>query len=179
MPTATFAKRYAQAAFEIAQEKNELEKWQLDLRKTAGLTRDSEFIDLMENPKLGFELKAKLAKEKMGKINPLVLNMAYLLISKGKFRSAEQIADSYERLLDDYYGIKHAEIITAIPLDDKDKKKLTNNLETMLGGKVSISLRVDPNIIGGFIAKIDGSLIDGSIHNKLELLKKSISETKK
>ena len=134
--TTTFAKRYAQAAFEIAQEKNELEKWQSDLRKIAELIQDAEFTDLVENPKLAFELKAKLLEEKLGKINPLALNLAYLLVIKGRLKSTGQIADEYERLLDDYHGIRHAEVTTAVPLDDADKKKLSQRLEAIAGGLV-------------------------------------------
>ena len=179
MPITTFAKRYAQAVFEIAQEKNELEKWHADLIKTAEITQDSKFIDLVENPKLGFELKAELVKEKLGKINPLVLNLAYLLIMKGRLKHTGQIADEYQRLLDDYRGIKHAEVTTAVPLDDADKKKLSQRLESIVGKKVSVTLQVDPDIIGGIIARIDGSLVDGSVRHKLEILKKSMSETRR
>lgn len=179
MPIITSAKRYAQAAFEIAQEKNKLEEWRLDLRKIAELTQDSEFISLLENPKLPFELKAKLTQERLDKINPLALNLAYLLIVKSRLKSAGQIADAYERLLDDYYGIRHAEVTTAIPFDDINKEKLSQRLEAIIGKKVSISLQVDPNILGGIVTRIDDSLVDASIRNKLEVLKKSLVETKR
>ncbi len=179
MPTTTFAKRYAQAAFRIAQEKNELQEWRPDLREIAELMQDLEFAALVENPKLPFELKAKLAQERLGKINPLALNLAYLLIAKGRLKSAGQIADEYEHLLDDYYGIRHAEVITAIPLDDADKERLSHRLEAIVGKKVSVSLQVDPNILGGVVARINDSLIDGSIHNKLEIMKKSLVETRR
>ena len=179
MSTTIFAKRYAQAAFEIAQEKNELEKWQSDLGKIAKLVQDTEFITLVENPKLPFEFKAKFLEEKLGKINPLTLNLAYLLTSKGRLKSAGQIAEEYEALLDDYRGIRHAEITTAIPIDDTDKKNLSQRLEEMVGKKVSVSLKVDPNIIGGIIARIDGSLVDGSVRSKLEALKKNMATTKR
>ena len=67
MPATVSSKRYAQAVFEIASEKNELEKWQPDLKRIAELAQDSETMSLLENPKVPFELKAKLAQEKLGK----------------------------------------------------------------------------------------------------------------
>lgn len=179
MPVTTFIKRYAQAIFEIALEGNELEEWRADLGKIAQLTQDAEFAALVENPKLPSELKAKLAKEKLGEINPLALNLVYLLIVKGRLKYTGQIANEYERLLDDHYGITHAEVTTAIPLDKSDTERLSHHLETTVGKKVSVNLQVNPDILGGFIARIGDRLIDGSIRNKLNELKKSLVETRR
>jgi F-type H+-transporting ATPase subunit delta len=175
MPITTSVKRYAQAVFEIALESNVLKEWQSDLRKIARLIQDTEFASLIENPKLPFELKAKLAREILGKINPMALNLAYLLIAKGKLKNAGQLADEYERLLNDHYGIKTAEVTTAIALDNTERERLSHHLEAIIGKKVSVNIQVNPDILGGFIARIDDSLIDGSIRNKLEMLKKSLA----
>ena len=174
MPITTSVKRYAQAVFEIALESNKLKEWQSDLRKIARLIQDTEFASLIENPKLPFELKAKLAREILGKINPMALNLVYLLIAKGKLKNAGQLADEYERLLNDHYGIKTAEVTTAIALDNTERERLSHHLEAIIGKKVSVNIQVNPDILGGFIARIDDSLIDGSIRNKLEMLKKSL-----
>jgi F-type H+-transporting ATPase subunit delta len=179
MPVTTSVKRYAQAVFEIALESNKLEEWQSNLGKIAQLVQDTEFMALVENPKLPFELKAKLVQERLGKINPMALNLVYLLIAKGKLKNAGQIADEYERLLNDHYGIKSAEVTTAVALDDTEKERLGHYLEAIVGRKIRINTQIDPDILGGFIARIDDSLIDGSIHNKLEMLKKSLVETRK
>jgi F-type H+-transporting ATPase subunit delta len=175
MPITTSVKRYAQAVFEIALESNILKEWQSDLRKIARLIQDTEFASLIENPKLPFELKAKLAREILGKINPMALNLVYLLIAKGKLKNAGQLADEYERLLNDHYGIKTAEVTTAIALDNTERERLSHHLEAIIGKKVSVNIQVNPDILGGFIARIDDSLIDGSIRNKLEMLKKSLA----
>jgi F-type H+-transporting ATPase subunit delta len=179
MPVTTSVKRYAQAVFEIALESNKLKEWQSNLRKIAKIAQNTEFTNLIENPKLAFELKAKLAQEILGKINPMALNLVYLLIAKGKLKNAGQLAEEYERLLNDHYGIKSAEVTTAIALDDAEKERLSHHLEAIIGKKVRIKIQVDPDILGGFIARIDDSLIDGSIRNKLEMLKKSLAETRR
>jgi len=178
--TATLSsKRYAQAAFEIAKEQNKLEEWQDDLNKVAGLMREAEVVSFMENPKLPFENKAKLVREALKDVNPLAINLACLLILKGRVGNAEQVAREYERILDDYHGIKHAVITTAIPVDDSTKKMLSQRLETMVGKKVSVSLEVDPNVLGGFVARIEDNLIDFSIRNKLNLMKKDLAEMRR
>jgi len=175
MPITTSVKRYAQAVFEIALESKKLKEWQSNLGKIAQLARNTEFTTLVENPKITFELKAKLVREILGKINPMALNLVYLLIAKGKLKDAGKLADEYERLLNDHYGIKSAEVTTAIALDRTEREKLSHHLETIVGKKVSIKIQVNPDILGGFIARIDDSLIDGSIRNKLEMLKKGLA----
>ena len=179
MSVSVSSKRYAQAIFQIAKEDGEFDKWQSDLMKLAELMQDSELVALVESPKLLFEMKAKLVQERLDKINPLALNLAYLLITKNKFKNAGQIAKEYGHLLDDYHGIKRAEITTAIPLDSSDRNQFGQRLETLIDSKVSIDFIVDPDILGGFIARVNGSLIDGSVRNRLELLKKNLVETEK
>ena len=178
MPVTTSVRRYAQAVFEIALESNKLKEWQSDLRKIAKLIQDAEFIALAENPKLPFELKMRLVQERLDETNPMALNLAYLLITKGKLKIAGQLADEYERLLNDYRGIKSADVTTAIALDDAEREILSHHLEAITRKKVIINSQVDPDILGGFIARIDDSLVDGSIRNKLEMLKKSLAETR-
>ena len=175
MPITTSVKRYAQAVFEIALESNKLKEWQSDLGKIAQLMQDTEFTSLIENPKLPFELKAKLAREILGKMNTMTLNLVYLLIAKGQLKNVRQLADEYERLLNDHYGIKTAEVTTAIALDNTEREKLSQHIEAIIGKKVNINIQVNPDILGGFIARIDDSLIDASIRNKLEMLKKSLA----
>jgi F-type H+-transporting ATPase subunit delta len=179
MSITTSSKRYAQAVFQIARDRNNLDVWQTDLNKITELMQNSDFLSVIENPKISFELKAKLIRELLGKVNPLALNFSYLLIVKNKFKNASQIAEEFEHLLNEYRGIRNAEIITAIAIDNSDRNNLTKRLETMLGSKIAVDFKVDPAILGGFIAKVDGNLIDGSIRNKLEMLKKNMAGIKK
>ncbi len=179
MAVTTSIKRYAQAVFEIALESNKLKEWQSNLAKIAKLVEDDEFIGLAENPKVPFNMKTKLVQEKLGKTESMSLNLVYLLISKGKLKTANLVSEEYDRLLNEHYGIKSAEVTTAIPLDNVEKEKLSQNLETLIGKKVSMQVQIDPDILGGFIARIDDSLIDGSIRSRLEMLKKRLAETGK
>jgi len=179
MPVTTSAKRYAQAIFEIALESDKLKDWQSNLTKVAKLLTDEEFIELAENPKIPFDLKKKLVQEKLGKTSLMVLNLVYLLVSKGKIGTAGQISEQYDRLMNEHYGIKKADVTTAVPLDKAEAEKLGKHLEELVGKKVSMNLQVNPDILGGFIARIDDSMIDGSIRNRLETLKKRLAETRK
>jgi F-type H+-transporting ATPase subunit delta len=173
------SRRYAKAIFEIASEKGNFEEWQNDLNKIAVITQNSELDLLFENPKLKFEQKTELLDRFLGKINQEALNFAHLLILKNKYRNAPQISEQYRTLVDEFRGIKRAEIVSAIPLDDSEKNNIARRLEQIIGSKISCEFRVDEKILGGFIARVDGSLIDGSIKNRLDSLRNSIGLIKK
>ncbi len=174
MPKNISSKRYVQAIFEIARDSNEFDAWRADLKSIVGLMQDSEFSGLIENPKVPFDLKANLAEQKLGKMNQSVLNLVYFLISKDKLNYIDQISRDYDLLLDDYNGIKHAEVTTAMPIDDAEEKAISSKLESLVGGKVTIHIHTDPALIGGTVIRIGDSLIDGSIRNKLDTLKREL-----
>jgi len=170
-----YARRYSQAVLEIAVERGELDRWQSDLRKIASLGEDAAFVTLLESPKLHFEDKARLLSEQLGDINPLALNLVYLLVARGRLSIVGEIADEYQRLLNSYRGIEEAEVTTAIPLDDEDKLRLEERLGAIVGKKVVIKPEVDSGLIGGVVARVGGKLIDGSTRSRLEALKRELS----
>ena len=176
MPKITSGKRYAQAAFELALEKNELESWQQGLRKIADLTTDEELMALLQNPRLPFPAKKSLLEKRLGEINPLTFNLALVLVSKGILRRGNDIFQQYNTLLDVHRGIERAKVTAALPLADEDQEAISRRLEKIVERKVVIDAQVDPSIIGGFIAKVGDMLIDGSVRQRLETLKKSLVE---
>jgi F-type H+-transporting ATPase subunit delta len=161
--------------FNIARERNELDRWQSDLGRIATLAEDEAFFALLESPKVPFADKARLLSQWLGDINPLALNLVYLLVARGRLGMVGDIADEYQRLLDSYRGIEQAEVTTAVPLDDKDKQRLEERLGAVVGKKVVVKPRVDPSILGGIVARIGGKLLDGSTRSKLMALKKALA----
>jgi len=174
MPRKVYARRYAQAVFEIALEKNELERWQTDIQKIVDVVSDDTFLVALESPKIKVDDKSRLLSERMGDINPLALNLVRLLIARGGIGMIGQIAGEFERLLESYRGIQKANVTTAVPLDDKDKQKLADNLGSLLGTKIELESEVNPEIIGGIVARVGGKLLDGSTRTKLAALKREL-----
>jgi len=166
-----YAKRYSQAVFGIALEREELDRWHSDLGRIASLGEDATLIAWLESPKFRFDAKVGLLSERLGDINPLALNLAYLLVARGGFGMAGDIADEYQRLVDSYRGIEQAEVTTAIPLDDEDRLRLAEHLEVVIGNKVVVKSKVDSSLIGGIVVRIGGKLLDGSTCSKLEALR--------
>ena len=176
MPKRVSGKWYAQAIFELALEKKELEGCQKGLDQLAELTRDESLMALLENPKLPFEAKEHLLREKLGEGHPFVFNLALLLVSKDGLRLAGDIDHHFRLLFDAYRGIEHAEVTTAVPLNEKEREIVSNRIGEFTGRKVTLDLQVDPSIIGGFIARIGDTMIDGSVRQNLDSLGKNLLE---
>ncbi len=177
MADKVYARRHARAVFNIALAGKELNRWQSDLRRLANLIKDSALFALLEDPELHFDNKARVLSERLGEINPLALKLVALLVAKGKLDMIADIADEYQRLVDNYRGIEGAEVaevITAIALDDEYKLELAQRLTDMVGKPIVLQPKVDPSLIGGVIIRIGDRLLDGSIHSKLQALKKEM-----
>jgi F-type H+-transporting ATPase subunit delta len=168
------ARRYAQAVFEIALEKNELERWQTDLQKVVAAVSEGDLLAALESPKIKLEDKSRFLTERLGAINPLVINLTLLLISRLAIGIIGEVAREYQRLLNVYHGIKAADVITAVPIDVKEKNKLATKLGELMDARVEISAQVDPAILGGMVVRVDGKLLDGSTRSKLIALKKEL-----
>ena len=175
MARKAFVKRYAQAIFEIALAQKDLNKWQAELEKVARLSDDVAFVTVLESPKFRLEDKVKVLAERLGAVSELALNLASLLIIKGRFGMARDITSEYKRLVDGYYGIEEAEVITAVPLSDAEREDLKNRLSALTGKKVVIRTEIDPKLIGGILVRIAGKLIDGSTRSKLADLKRELA----
>jgi F-type H+-transporting ATPase subunit delta len=163
--------------FRIALEGQELNRWQSELRRIVSLSNDMALFTLLENPAVSFNEKAKVLSERLGDINPLALKLVSLLVAKGKLGMIGDIAEDYQRLVDNYRGVEGteiAEVTTAIPLDDEDQLKLAQRLTSLVGKPVVLKVKVDSDLIGGIIIRIGDKLIDGSIRRKLAALKRGL-----
>jgi F-type H+-transporting ATPase subunit delta len=179
MPRISSGKRYAQAAFELALERNELENWRAGLKRVAELSGNEELMALLQSPRIPFDAKKDLLHKQLGGIHPLVSNLAFLLVGKGIFRLIGDIFRLFNDLLDAHQGIERAEVTAAIPLSDEDKETISSRLGKFVDRKVAIDAQVDASLIGGFIARVGDMLIDGSIRQRLESLKKSLVEVRR
>lgn len=83
----------------------------------------------------------------------------------------------FSEMADEHRGIARAEVITAVPLDNAQRSQLAAGLAKMVGrDEVKISESVDPEIIGGVVAKVGDRLIDGSTRTQLQAMRDSLAE---
>ena len=172
------AKRHAQAVFQLALEQGELEKWLEDLKTIATTLSEPQLMAILESPSVHLDEKMALISRCLPGVSQLALNLVYLLIARRRLSLIEQIVSEYERLADAYQGLEHAEVTTAIPLDEEDKKRLSERLASLTGTRIMLSTKVNPDVIGGFVVRIGDRLIDGSIKSKLNSLRKSLVEVR-
>ena len=170
------ARRYAQAVLAIALERDELDRWQADLDVMATAMTEPTLASLCENPRIPMRDKIRLLRDGLAGLNPLAVNLACLLVARGRLELVGQLAAEYRRLANARRGIEEAEVITAVLLEDGERERLSRHLSTISGKAIHLTTRLDPAIIGGFVARIGDRLIDGSLRTRLRALRQSLAE---
>ena len=170
------AKRHAQAVFQLALGSNDVEGWRSQLKSISATLTDPELVAILENPKLHLSEKVQLISRCLPDADQLALNFAFLIVARHRLGILAQVLAEYERMADALQGLEHANVTTAIPLDEEAKGKLTARLAKITGKQILLSADVDPAILGGFIARIEDRLIDGSIRARLEALKRKLAQ---
>ncbi|MGA9874640.1 MAG: ATP synthase F1 subunit delta, partial [Solirubrobacteraceae bacterium] len=87
-----------------------------------------------------------------------------------------RIRDEYERLWDEENKTLPVEITSAIALDEQTTESLGKTIGERAGRKVTLSARVDPDILGGIIVRVGNSILDASIRNRLEQLRRHVAQ---
>ncbi len=168
------AKRHAQAAFQIALERGELETWRGDPERLSVLVEDPLIFAFLESPRINSEEKTRILRQGLEGVNPLVINLALLMVTRGRLNLVADMVLEYGWLVDEHRGIAHAEVATAVPIELKEKDKLIRYLGDLVGLKIALTDRVDPSIIGGLVARVGDKIIDGSTRSRLHALRASL-----
>ena len=174
---AATGRRYAHAAFELAKEKNNLDRWEEDLALAAVVLGDTDVLSFLSAPQVPDSVKLDGIGKLFSDVDVLVRNTVNLMTVN---RDITKFADTYRlfsEMADEHRGIARAEVITAVPLDDAPRSKITASLAKLVGrSEVKITERVDPSIIGGVVAKVGDRLIDGSTRTRLRAMRNSLAE---
>ena len=169
------AKRYAQAAFDIARERDELDRWVEDLRAIVALAAQPGVTEVLASSRVPFEGKERLLRSGLADVSPLALNLARLLVQKGRIALAEQVRDEYQRLLDEHRGRAQALVLTAVSLSKDEEQAVAQRLRELTGKEIVLEGRVDPEILGGLVARVGDRLIDGSTRTRLLELRRQLA----
>lgn len=167
------AKRYAQAAFGIAQDSGTISQWRSELGDVATVLSDSAIAGVLADSKVPLEQRLALVDRALD-VAPLVLNFARLLVSKGRSSNARAASDAFNRMADEHEGIAHARVTTAVQLTGDQVAAITARLSQSLGKDVRAEAVVDPSIIGGVVVRVGDKLVDGSIRTRLKQLRREL-----
>jgi F-type H+-transporting ATPase subunit delta len=165
------AKRYAQAVLELAKERGTLDAWHADLARLNELMSAPQAAGFFANPNVPDERKNEVLRQVLAGAQPEVHNFVRLLAERGRLQDVPQIFALYEDGLRAERGIVVAEVTTAEPLGPIEQELVRERLANLVGRQVEIRSRVDPEIIGGIVARVGDQLIDGSVINQLRRLR--------
>ena len=168
-------KRHAQAVFQIALEEKQLDRWLTDLERIAAVLGDAEIAAVLANPRVSPEKKKDVLDRGLAGVSATAMNLAQLLVARNRLHLVESLAVEYKRLMNAYGGMELAEVTTAIPISDQEGERVGKGLAALSGKKVTLELGVDPEILGGFVARLGDKLIDGSARTRLQELRKSMA----
>ncbi len=171
------AKRYAQAAFELARDKSELEVWERDLSALGEALMTPGAMAFLASRHVPDEGKQDFLRRVIGQPAPLVSNLLRLLSEKNRLGLLPQIIEAFQRLVDEERGIAHAQVVTAVPMSGDEQAAIARRLSELTGKQVQIEAREDPEILGGLVARIGDRLIDGSTKTKLIALRRRLAGT--
>jgi F-type H+-transporting ATPase subunit delta len=171
----TAARRYAEAAFEIARRDGTLDRWADDLRLAADVVADPDVAGVFDNPAVPFAARREVLEKLLaGRVSPQALNLTLLLAKRGRTAVLPAVVTEYTRLVDRERGVVVATVTSAAPPAPAELEAIGARLRGMTGSQVELETRDDPELIGGVTVRIGDRLIDASVRGRLERLRDRI-----
>lgn len=168
--------RYAKALYQLAEE----EKRQEAIRKDAEMllstvNQSKEFADFVENPLIKSSEKTSIISTLFkGKINDLTLRFLFLLIDNKRESYLKGICQYAIHLHKQTLGIQDAVFTTASEISSEHKKEIFDFITRKFKINIELQEKTDPDIIGGFILRIEDQQINASIHSQLMKIKREL-----
>jgi F-type H+-transporting ATPase subunit delta len=176
MASTRAAMRYAKAILEIADSKKVAAEVSNDMALIASTIKDNlELSAFIQSPTIRVEVKESALLEVFANTNAVTKSLFHLLFVNKRFESLEAIALEYNKLFDIMNGVEVANVTTAIPMDAALEAKVLAKIATFSDKKITIKNIVDASIIGGFILKIGDKQYNASVSNRLQVLKRELS----
>jgi F-type H+-transporting ATPase subunit delta len=176
MSSTRAAIRYAKAILEIAESKNATSNVSADMALIASTIKaNSELSSFIQNPLIVTDTKKDVVSEVFATVNPVTKSLFQLLLENKRFEILADIAVEYNNLFDIMNGVEVAKVTTAFPMDATLEAKVLAKIATFSNKKITIENTVDASIIGGFILRIGDKQYNASVANRLQVLKRELS----
>lgn len=169
---------YAEALFEAARERDELEEVLSDLQEFVTALQETEELRLF------FYGGQVPERQKRRALNGLTegmktstTNFLKVLVDNGREEILEVVLRRYEEILKEHLGRIEVEVTTAVELSGESERRLRERLGNVLEGReVILETNVDQDLIGGAVFRFGGRMMDGSIRGRLESLREGMLE---
>jgi F-type H+-transporting ATPase subunit delta len=177
MPANAAARRYAQAVFDIGKEQNTLTVWDVDLRIVREtLEADPSLMRVFANPETSPAEQQRLVERLFSSsLTPTAYNFVRLLLRNHRLPLAPGVQEAFDEMYLAEQGIAYADVTTAIPLTADEEARVAASLTRFTGKTIKLRTHVDPEIIGGILARVGDQLIDGTVTSQLRQLKNRLA----
>lgn len=169
------ARRYAQAAFEIALEQDALDDWLRDLDLFGQVLSDAALAESLESGRIPVEEKRRVLDSAFGELAELRRNFLLLLATRRRLSHVGQIAAEFRRLVNEHRRVSLAKVTTAVPLDEDRRELVRQWLANATDSNVDLDESVDETILGGVVVQIGDRRFIASLVDQLEALRERMS----
>jgi ATP synthase F1 delta subunit len=171
------AQVYARSLFEVARDQAKLDV----LREQLGQVVDAieahrQLQTFFFSPYFSTDEKQEALSRVIEGGDPALMNFLKLLIENHRMPVIFRIRHQYERLWEEENRTLPVEITSAVELDEQTTDNLGRTIGERAGRRVTLSARVDPDIIGGIVLRVGNSILDASIRNRLEQLRRHVAQ---
>ncbi len=168
--------RYSKALFQSALEKDILDKVNQDMVFISEICKNPEAKELLQSPIIVPSKKSSVFHALLeGNVEEITLSLIDLVIKNGRESFLPGIAMNFVHTTMKYKGITESILTTAMKVDVKLRKQITELISEIFKTRVQLEEIVDTDIIGGFILRVDDSYIDASVRNKLRKIRKELT----
>lgn len=167
---------YASALFQVVRAEGEIDRVEDELYRFGKLLdTNHELKQALSDQSIDKDQRKKVLNELLeGKVSPHTLGLLGFVVEQGRARQLPQILSELSSLAAEARDAVVAEVRSAIPLDEQQKTQLAAALSKATGKKVELKVLVDPDVIGGVVAKVGDTVIDGTVRRRLEQLKEQV-----
>jgi F-type H+-transporting ATPase subunit delta len=166
---------YARSLFEVAREHDKLDVVREQLGEFAdALSENRDLQVFLFSPYFSTAEKEEGLERVVTDADPVILNFLKLLIEKHRMPALFRIRSNFEALWEDENKLLPVHITSAVELDDTIVKQLGERIAEQTERKVDMSADVDPDILGGIVVRVGNSVLDASVRNRLEQLRRQV-----
>ena len=168
---------YAEALFTVVKTEGDLERVEDELYRFGKLLQsNNDLKQALSDLNVDLSQRVKVLEDILAnKVSPHTLGLITFVVAQERGRQLSQILEELSELAAEARKSVVAEVRSATPLDDRQRKALAKALGEATGKKVEVKVLVDPSIIGGVVAKIGDTVIDGSVKRRLQQLREQVN----
>ncbi len=170
------AEVYARSLFEVARDSGRLDVIREQLGQVAdAVAGDRELQTFFFSPYFSVPEKEEGFDRAFTGTDPVVRNFLGLLIEKHRMPVLFRVRQRFEAMWQEENRVLPVQITSAIPLDEATVRSIGDRIGTKTGRHIQLSADVDPDVLGGLVLRVGNSVVDASIRNRLENLRRSVA----